>query len=116
MDQVLIADRGLMEKKLMQPINSLSGASELPGEWKGGPPYEATAQENDEPGRNSLSHELRTSLAIITLLCGNLDRLYERLNEKDRRAIIRNLRKHTHKLNALVGDVLERWQEQDHEI
>lgn len=97
----------------MQPTNSLPGASEPPSGWIDSLPHEAAWQENNEPKRDGLSHELRTALAIITLLCGNLDRLYERLNEKDRRAIIQNLRKHTYKLNALVGDVLERWQEWD---
>ena len=115
MDQVWIVDRSLMEKKPMQPINSLSGVSELYSGRTDSSPHEALGQENDEPRRNGLAHELRTSLAIITLLCGNLDRLYERLNEHDRRTIIQNLRRHTHKLNTLVGDVLERWQEQDHE-
>ncbi len=53
-----------------------------------------------------LPHELRTLLAIITLLTGNLDRLYEQLAEEDRRTMIRKLRQHTKKLNELVGDVL----------
>jgi signal transduction histidine kinase len=53
-----------------------------------------------------LSHEVRTSLAIVTLLCGNLDRLYERLEDKDRRTMIHDMRKHVRRLNELVGDVL----------
>jgi hypothetical protein len=47
-----------------------------------------------------LSHELRTSLAVVTLISGNLDRLYER------RKMIRDLRQHTHRLNSVVGDLL----------
>jgi len=53
-----------------------------------------------------LSHELRTSLAIITLISGNLDLLYERLEDHERKKMIRDIRKHTQKLNDLVGDVL----------
>jgi signal transduction histidine kinase len=55
-----------------------------------------------------LSHELRTSLAIITLLCGNLDRLYERLGDDERRRMIQRLRHQMQRLNELVGDVLAR--------
>jgi hypothetical protein len=58
-----------------------------------------------------LSHELRTSLAIITLLCGNLDRLYERLGDDERRTMIQKMRKHTQRLNELVGDALIAGQE-----
>jgi hypothetical protein len=54
------------------------------------------------------SHELRTALAVITLIIGNLDLLYERLGDDERRRMIRNIRKHTEKLNALVLDALER--------
>jgi signal transduction histidine kinase len=53
-----------------------------------------------------LSHEVRTSLAIVTLLCGNLDRLYERLEDDERRRIVQKLRKQMARLNKLVGDVL----------
>jgi signal transduction histidine kinase len=53
-----------------------------------------------------LSHELRTSLAIITLICGNLDLLYERLQDEERRRMIQRVRKHTEKLNKLIGDML----------
>jgi|GEM_PF-7031523 len=53
-----------------------------------------------------LSHALRTRLAIITLLSGNLDLLYERLDDEKRRAMIRDLRKHTRALNDLASDLL----------
>jgi signal transduction histidine kinase len=55
---------------------------------------------------NDLSHELRTSLAIITLICGNLDLLYERLEDEERRRMIQKVRKHTERLNKLVSDML----------
>jgi K+-sensing histidine kinase KdpD len=54
-----------------------------------------------------ISHELRTSLAIITLLSGNLDILYERLSNAERRRMIRDIRKHTHRLNDLLEQVLQ---------
>jgi light-regulated signal transduction histidine kinase (bacteriophytochrome) len=53
-----------------------------------------------------LSHELRTILAIITLISGNLDLFYERLDEEKRRSMIRDIRTHTRKLNTLIDDVL----------
>jgi hypothetical protein len=55
-----------------------------------------------------ISHTLRTQLTIITLLSGNLDLLYEQLDDDKRRAMIKDLRKHTHLLNELAGDVLLR--------
>lgn len=54
----------------------------------------------------NISHELRTSLAIITLLSGNLDLLYGRLQDAERRKLIRDVRSQIKKLNELVGDVL----------
>jgi len=64
--------------------------------------------DNDEPEQASMeiSHELRTSLAIITLLSGNLDLLYERLSDGERRRMIRDIRKHTQQLNDLIDQVL----------
>jgi len=53
-----------------------------------------------------LSHELRTSLAVVTLVSGNLDRLYERLDDGQRRKMIRDIRQHMHKLNSVIGDLL----------
>ena len=58
------------------------------------------------PANLDLAHELRTSLAVITLLSGNLDLLYERLNDGERQKMIRDIRKHTQKLNELVAGVL----------
>ena len=66
---------------------------------------EGTGGSQDQP--LDISHELRTSLAIITLLSGNLDLLYERLEDDERQRMIRGIRKHTQKVNNLVGDVLE---------
>ncbi len=56
---------------------------------------------------SNVSHELRTPLSIITLLIGNLDRLYQRLEDARRREMIRDVREHVGVLNELVGDVLE---------
>jgi signal transduction histidine kinase len=58
----------------------------------------------DEP--TNISHELRTILAVITLVSGNLDLFYERLDEEKRRKMIRDIRAHTHRLNTLIGDIL----------
>ncbi|MGD8518285.1 MAG: hypothetical protein PVG54_15075 [Anaerolineae bacterium] len=54
-----------------------------------------------------LAHELRTSLAALTLLSGNLDLLYDRLDDVRRRKMIRDMRRHMHRLNTLVGNILE---------
>lgn len=59
----------------------------------------------DEVGID-LSHELRTTLAIITLVSGNLDLLYDRLDDNQRQKMIRDIRVQTEKLNAFIGDVL----------
>jgi signal transduction histidine kinase len=56
---------------------------------------------------SNVSHELRTPLSIITLLSGNLDTLYERLDDEKRRTMIRDIRTHTRALNDLISDVLE---------
>jgi len=60
---------------------------------------------NEARKRNS--HELRTCLAAITFLSGNLDLLYEGLDDGKRRSMIRDIRKHTQKLNRFVEDMLE---------
>ena len=79
-----------------------------------GPPLGCTCTmdkaEPDQGARDEpcdVSHELRTVLAIITLLSGNLDLFYERLDDEKRRTMIRDIRTQTRKLNNLVGDVLE---------
>ncbi len=56
---------------------------------------------------SNISHELRTPLSIITLLSGNLDTLYDRLDDPKRRGMIRDIRKHAQVLDDLIGDVLE---------
>jgi signal transduction histidine kinase len=50
---------------------------------------------------------LRTPLSIITLLAGNLDALYERLDESRKRKLIRDIRSHIQVLNDLITNVLE---------
>ena len=53
------------------------------------------------------SHELRTPLSIIALHSGNLDTLYNRLPDAQRRHLIRQVRFQADLLNELIGDVLE---------
>lgn len=56
---------------------------------------------------SNVSHELRTPLSVIALISGNLDRLYDRLDDGKRRKMIRDLREHAQVLNDLIGNVLE---------
>jgi PAS domain S-box-containing protein len=56
---------------------------------------------------SNVSHELRTPLSIITLLSGNLDTLFDRLDPTRRRKMIRDIREHAQILNDLIGSVLE---------
>ncbi|MEO7910792.1 MAG: response regulator [Roseiflexaceae bacterium] len=56
---------------------------------------------------SNVSHELRTPLSVITLLSGNLDTLYERLDDPQRRGITRDIRAQARVLNELITDVLE---------
>jgi signal transduction histidine kinase len=56
---------------------------------------------------SNVSHELRTPLSVIALVSGNLDRLYERLDDEKRRQMVRDIRQHAQVLNDLVGGVLE---------
>ena len=55
---------------------------------------------------SNASHELRTPLATITLLSGNLDTLYSRLNDADRLNLVQGIRKQTRALNELVAGIL----------
>jgi len=55
---------------------------------------------------SNVSHELRTPLSIITLLSGNLDTLYERLNDNKRQKMIRDIRRHVEVLDTLIEDIL----------
>jgi PAS domain S-box-containing protein len=65
------------------------------------------AQRLKEQFVSNVSHELRTPLSVITLVSGNLDTLYERLDDDKRRKMIRDIREHTQTLNSLVDNVLE---------
>lgn len=56
---------------------------------------------------SNVSHELRTPLSVITLISGNLDTLYERLDERKRRKMVRDVREHAQVLNELIGRILE---------
>ncbi|NTV63250.1 MAG: PAS domain S-box protein [Oscillochloris sp.] len=56
---------------------------------------------------SNVSHELRTPLSIIALHSGNLDTLYERITDEQRRHLIREIRAQTHRLDDLIGDILE---------
>jgi two-component system phosphate regulon sensor histidine kinase PhoR len=56
---------------------------------------------------SNVSHELRTPLSIITLVSGNLDRLYDRLSDEKRHKMIRDIRDQAQVLSDLVGGVLE---------
>jgi hypothetical protein len=64
-----------------------------------------TAPRLDSPP--DMEHSLRTRLAILTLLSGNLDLLYERLDEEKRRQMIRDIRTQTQVLSELVCDVIK---------
>jgi PAS domain S-box-containing protein len=56
---------------------------------------------------SNVSHELRTPLSVITLVGGNLDTLYERLDDSKRRKMIRDIREYARVLDELVGSVLD---------
>ncbi len=60
-----------------------------------------------------LSHELRTSLAILTLVSGNLDRLYDGLDDGQRRKMIQDIRRQTCRLTAFLDEVLALFYETD---
>ena len=53
-----------------------------------------------------LAHELRTTLAIITLSSGNLELLYDRLSDQQRQKMIREIRAQVEKLNEFIEDIL----------
>jgi PAS domain S-box-containing protein len=56
---------------------------------------------------SNVSHELRTPLSVITLVTDNLETLYDRLDDPQRRDMIGDIQKHAQVLNDLIGDVLE---------
>ena len=83
--------------------------NELPSAWLApdADRLAAASLETAEPSiAIDLAHELRTSLAILTLLSGNLDLLYERLDDDRRRRMIRDMRAQMRKLNTLIADAL----------
>lgn len=56
---------------------------------------------------SNVSHELRTPLSVLLLASGNLDMLYDRLTEDQRRKTIHDLWEQSQILNDLIRDVLE---------
>jgi hypothetical protein len=58
-------------------------------------------------GSSELSQAVRNSLAILTLLSGNLDLLWDRLDDGKRKEMVHDLRQQTRVLNGLVVGFLE---------
>ncbi|NIM93673.1 MAG: PAS domain S-box protein [Anaerolineales bacterium] len=56
---------------------------------------------------SDVTHELRTPLSIITLTSGNLDLLYNQLDDAKRQGMVQEIRAHAQIMNDLIGDVLE---------
>ncbi|NTU81021.1 MAG: GAF domain-containing protein, partial [Chloroflexales bacterium] len=56
---------------------------------------------------SNVSHELRSPTSLITMLAGNLEMLYERLDDARRLEVVGEIRKHARALSELIGDVLE---------
>jgi signal transduction histidine kinase len=54
----------------------------------------------------NIAHELLTPLSVITLLGGNLERLYHKLDDTKRLKMIHDIRWHTHLLHELVENTL----------
>ena len=69
-------------------------------------PIKAAERMKDEFVSN-VSHELRTPLSVITLISGNLDTLYSRLDDGKRQQMIQEIREHARVLNDLIQDILE---------
>jgi signal transduction histidine kinase len=55
----------------------------------------------------NVSHELRTPLSVLTLLSGNLDMLYDRLDDDRRRKMVKDIREYGRVLRDLIDNVLE---------
>ena len=55
---------------------------------------------------SNVSHELRTPISIIALSSDNLDTFYDRLDESQRRQMLRDIHGQAHVLNELVEDIL----------
>jgi PAS domain S-box-containing protein len=56
---------------------------------------------------SNVSHELRSPTSLITLLAGNLEVLYSRLDDARRLHLIGEVRKHARHLSDVIGGVLE---------
>lgn len=56
---------------------------------------------------SNVSHELRSPVSLITMLAGNLEMLYNRLDDERRLEIIADIRANTRALTDLIGSVLE---------
>ncbi len=56
---------------------------------------------------SNVSHELRTPISVITLISGNLDALYDQLDDNKRRKMIKDIRRHIEVLDNLISDILE---------
>ncbi len=65
------------------------------------------AEELKDQFVSNVSHELRTPLSVITLLAGNLDTLYDQMDDAGRQALIRKIRQRARVLSALIGDLLD---------
>jgi signal transduction histidine kinase len=96
-EQALEAERALLAQRVAERTAELRAANDelaqvarLKGEFV-----------------SNVSHELRTPLSVITLVSGNLDTLYERLDDDMRRQMIRDVRAYVREMNHIVGNVLE---------
>lgn len=56
---------------------------------------------------SNVSHELRTPLSVLMLVSGNLDMLFDSLDNDKRRQMIRDIRQHIQVLNGVIDAVLE---------
>ncbi|NOR83292.1 MAG: PAS domain S-box protein [Ardenticatenales bacterium] len=65
------------------------------------------AEELKDQFVSNVSHELRTPLSVITLLAGNLDTVYDQMDDAGRQALIRKIRQRARVLSALIGDLLD---------
>ena len=56
---------------------------------------------------SNVSHELRTPLSVITLIVGNLENMYNRLDNEQRLKMVKEIRTETRVLAELIDGVLE---------
>ncbi len=66
-----------------------------------------TAERMKDQFVSNVSHELRSPTSLITMLAGNLEMLYSRLDDPRRLEVIGEIRKHARHLSDLIGSVLE---------